>query len=150
MAKKQDLIEKVIDPNQKLFGEGYRGVLVVKFWRFGDWVSVCIDDRFLNTLCFTLFWNKEKIERSECIIRRLPTKNGRLIFGSCIDKTEFWLALVEKAYAKLHGSYEALVGGHALEAFVDLTGGIAETIQVSSGGNNNLKKSIVLIIIIKI
>ena len=45
--------------------------------------------------------------------------------------------MVEKAYAKLHGSYEALVGGHALEAFVDLTGGIAETIQVSSGGNNN-------------
>ena len=55
VAKKQDLIEKVIDPNQKLFGEGYKGVLVVKFWRFGDWVSVCIDDRFLTTLWFALF-----------------------------------------------------------------------------------------------
>lgn len=63
----------------------------------------------------------------------MPTKNGQLLFGSCIVENEFWLALVEKAYAKLHGSYEALIGGHALEAFVDLTGGIAETIKISPG-----------------
>lgn len=41
--------------------------------------------------------------------------------------------MVEKAYAKLHGSYEALIGGHALEAFVDLTGGMAERMQISKG-----------------
>lgn len=29
----------------------------------------------------------------------------------------------KKPTRKLHGSYEALIGGHALEAFVDLTGG---------------------------
>lgn len=48
--------------------------------------------------------------------------------------------MVEKAYAKLHGSYEGLGGGHALEAFVDLTGGIAERIRIVPGDYSTLNK----------
>ena len=35
---------------------------------------------------------------------------------------QLWVPLLEKAYAKSHGSYQAISGGHVAEAFLDLTG----------------------------
>ncbi|XP_069954172.1 calpain-A isoform X2 [Cherax quadricarinatus] len=101
IARKPKLIEKVVPSDQVLVGEGYTGLVVCWFWRFGEWVMVCIDDR-------------------------LPTKDDKLIFARGDNPQEFWVALVEKAYAKLHGSYEALEGGQSMDALVDMTGGLAE------------------------
>ncbi|XP_069982093.1 calpain-A-like [Penaeus vannamei] len=113
VARKSKLIERVVPPEQPLFGDGYTGLVVCHFWRFGEWVTVCIDDR-------------------------LPTKDGVLMFARSADPSEFWVALVEKAYAKLHGTYEALEGGQSMDAMVDLTGGLAE--RYDMGDTDNLKK----------
>lgn len=39
---------------------------------------------------------------------------------------------MEKAYAKLHGTYEMLNGGQMVESLVDLTGGVSEKFNLKT------------------
>uniref|UniRef100_A0A7S0FDJ7 Calpain catalytic domain-containing protein n=1 Tax=Pyrodinium bahamense TaxID=73915 RepID=A0A7S0FDJ7_9DINO len=62
----------------------------------------------------------------------LPTQYGRPAFAkSKTSQEELWVPLLEKAYAKLHGSYDAIEGGHVSEGLVDLTGGIGDAVRLN-------------------
>lgn len=51
------------------------------------------------------------------------TESGRLIYGRSTQKNELWVSLVEKAYAKLKGSYQKIGhGGYTQNVLSALTG----------------------------
>uniref|UniRef100_A0A914CUD3 Calpain catalytic domain-containing protein n=1 Tax=Acrobeloides nanus TaxID=290746 RepID=A0A914CUD3_9BILA len=105
----------VVPPDQGFSKkEGYAGVFHFHFWRYGEWVEVVVDDR-------------------------LPTYNKSLIFMHSKDGNEFWSALLEKAYAKIYGSYNAIQFGYTSEAIQDMSGGLTECFELDNPPPNLLE-----------
>ncbi|KAK6276789.1 hypothetical protein J4Q44_G00392190 [Coregonus suidteri] len=104
------ILEQVVPLNQS-FKDDYCGIFHFRFWRFGRWVDVVIDDK-------------------------LPTVDGRLIFVHSKTPNEFWPALLEKAYAKVCGSYADMNLGTPSEAMMDFTGGIHITFKLTDAPPN--------------
>lgn len=105
-----------------------RGVCRFKFWVFGAWREVVVDDR-------------------------LPTRAGRALYSRGALPGDFTLPLLEKAYAKwvlrcgdartrrtqvqrvrsccrLYGSYAALRAGSTARALQDLSGGVVQSVAL--------------------
>ena len=85
LAMHKDMFGKVVPLDQSFEKGDYIGAFRFRFWRYGKWEEVVVDDY-------------------------LPTINGRLILNRSNDSNKFWSALLEKAYAKIHGSYGVVAG----------------------------------------
>ncbi|XP_063365827.1 calpain-A-like [Cydia amplana] len=100
-----------VAPPQSFTRDHYRGAFTFRFWVFGTWREVVVDDRL----------------PCRGVVPRLLSSTAR--------QADFTLPLLEKAYAKLYGSYAAMrAAGAAAEgtarALQELTGGIVQSFSL--------------------
>jgi hypothetical protein len=88
-----------------------RGIFVFRFFKDYKWRYVIVDEL-------------------------LPYANCKLCFAHCTKPDEIWVPMIEKAYAKLFGCYEALRSGSIDEAIVDMTGLVCEKIALFDAKGN--------------
>ncbi|KAM4584699.1 calpain-9 [Odontesthes bonariensis] len=110
LTLQKNALARVI-PHDQDFDHRYAGIFHFQFWKHNKWLDVVVDDR-------------------------LPTVRNQLIMLHSASNNEFWSALLEKAYAKMHGSYESLKGGSTMEAMEDFTGGVGEVYETKTAPNN--------------
>jgi hypothetical protein len=96
------------------------------------------------------FWHKESFKEfglfvcvfyKDCALRfviiddRIPVfkSSGKVVFAQCKDCNELWVPLIEKAYAKIHGCYKALIGGYVHFGLADMTGYVPRLIGLKPG-----------------
>ncbi|CAN0393668.1 unnamed protein product, partial [Ectocarpus sp. 12 AP-2014] len=102
-----------------------RQATVSTFYKNGEWQEVVTDSRIPCA-------HNSKSKGDDILLGQRVPGNPTPMYGHGLNLNEQWVSMLEKAYAKLHGSYESINGGSVGEALVDLTGGCCEKISFTS------------------
>ena len=90
------------------------GVYGFVFYRDGEWIWTVVDDnlyvRYLDFDAYGDQYDPTGVKERK-YKKNNQTGSDALYFASCVDQNETWLPLLEKAYAKAHGDYDAIDGG---------------------------------------
>jgi Calpain family cysteine protease len=107
------------------------GVYGFVFFRDGEWIWTVVDDNLYLQYSDFVGGYDPRGELSRKFKERYQTGSDALYYASCSEQNETWLPLLEKAFAKAHGDYEATSGGLPGEAVEDLTGGVTTIIETN-------------------
>jgi hypothetical protein len=129
VATVPEYLEKVVPSDQSFDKDKYAGIFHFRFWRFGYWIDVVVDDYI------PVIENSGKFYLRFCQNRK--------------DTNEMWGPLVEKAYAKVNLCYEFIDnGGQPTDALIDLTGGVHESYEIQ-GKQASVKEAALWKLLIK-
>jgi Calpain family cysteine protease len=115
------LVEKLCPPQLRDEKVGVYGFV---FSRDGEWISEIIDDKlYLKTPDYDdcdderrIVWDMSHSRLDPAISRKLyretfQSNSDALYYASCAHPQETWVPLIEKAFAKAHGDFDAIDGG---------------------------------------
>jgi hypothetical protein len=137
------LIAKLCPPEARDEKVGVYGFV---FFRDGEWISEIIDDKLYITApdyddCDDerrAVWDRSHSRLDPAVLRdeyrkTFQSNSDALFFGSCADPNETWVPLIEKAFAKAHGDFNAIDGGWP--GHVSLLSLPGNMLILSKGGN---------------